>query len=201
MAFHENWYGEQQLAELVKLAKKVYALHGSIIEIGCWEGRSTIAIANAIYPEILLCNDTWEGNLAESQVSGKIHSTVTICQKRDVYKSFVENMNEFTKGNFKIIKEDCLRWLKSYRDPVKFCHIDASHDYESVSQTIKLLKPLIVNGGIMCGDDFATSHMKRSDLHGGVERAVREHFSDFKLLAKNNLWFWIKGKNNGKIKI
>lgn len=189
MAFHENWYNEKQLADLVKLAKKTCNLNGTIIEIGCWEGRSTVAIAKAVYPEVLLCNDTWQGNVAESQVSGTIHSTVSICQKRDVYKSFLENMNEFTKGNFEIIKEDCLRWLKSFNKPVKFCHIDASHDYGSVFETIKLLKPLMVQGGIMCGDDFSTSHKNRTDLSGGVERAVRDNFSDFKLLSNNNLWF------------
>ena len=31
--------------------------------------------------------------------------------------------------------------------PIKFCHIDAAHDYDSVRETIELLLPRLVPGG------------------------------------------------------
>ena len=48
----------------------------------------------------------------------------------------------------------------------------------------------MVKGGIMCGDDFVGASIYRVDLHGGVERAVRELLPDCKSI--DNLWFWVK---------
>ena len=74
--FNEYWYADDQCIELVKLVNKIINLEkGNIIEIGCWEGRSTVCITNACYPENLICNDTWLGNVQESSVTGVTHIT------------------------------------------------------------------------------------------------------------------------------
>ena len=185
--FNENWYSNKQCDNLVALAKKVVDLKGSIIEIGCWEGKSTIALAKAVCPELLICNDTWLGNVQESIVTGKTHATELILKKRDVYKIFLDNMDLLTDGNYTVIKRDCMEWLAEYSDPIKFIHIDASHEYESVKKTIDLVLPKMVKGGIICGDDFLSANMGCTDLHGGVERAVRETLPGFQNIG--NLWY------------
>ena len=82
-----------------------------------------------------------------------------------------------------------MKWLTMFKEPIKFIHIDASHDYESVKKTIDLVKPKVVLGGIICGDDFLTADLSRHDLHGGVERAVKESFgTSYQNIG--NLWFW-----------
>jgi predicted O-methyltransferase YrrM len=172
--FNENWYSSSQLYNLSELCKKVKILDGDIIEIGCWEGKSTVALANTCYPNILICNDTWLGNIQESLITGIEHQTETILKSRDVYSIFMNNMNSQTKNNYSVVKKDCIQWLKEYDGLIKFIHIDASHEYYSVVATIKLVLPKMVKGGIICGDDFLSANMNRSDLHGGVERAVRE---------------------------
>ncbi len=103
--FIENWYSQSQIENLIELVKKVKPLEGNIIEISCWEGKSTIAIANNCYPEKLLCNDTWLGNVQESIVTGKEHITETILKSRDVYRVFINNMNSSTKQNYQIVKK------------------------------------------------------------------------------------------------
>jgi predicted O-methyltransferase YrrM len=187
--FNDDWYSEEQCKNLSSLVKRITSLNGSIIENGCWEGKSTICIANACYPEILICNDTWLGNVAEGQASGIKHITQVILETRDVYKIFLENMNNNTNKNFTIVKEDCISWLKTFNDSIKFIHIDASHDYESVSETIRLVLPNMVNGGIICGDDFINANIGRTDLNGGVEKAVRELLPGFQ--TNGNLWYWV----------
>ena len=187
--FVENWYSQSQIENLIDLVKKIKHLEGNIIEIGCWEGKSTIAIANNCYPEILICNDTWLGNIQESIVTGKEHITETILKTRDVYSAFINNMNSSTNQNYQIVKKDCIEWLKIYNDKIKFVHIDASHEYESVFETIKLVLPKMVKGGIICGDDFLNANINSADLHGGVERAVRELLPNFKNI--DNLWYFI----------
>ena len=187
--FIEDWYSSSQIENLIELVKKIKNLEGDIIEIGCWEGKSTISIANTCYPENLICNDTWLGNIQESIITGKEHITETILKSRDVYSIFLNNMNSLTKQNYQIVKIDCIEWLKKYDGNIKFIHIDASHEYESVFETIKLVLPKLVKGGIICGDDFLNSNINCSGLHGGVERAVRELLPNFKNI--DNLWYFI----------
>jgi predicted O-methyltransferase YrrM len=163
---------------------------GLVIEIGCWEGKSAMAIANSVYPTNLVCNDTWLGNIEESKLSNQLHPTEVILQQRDVYSIFVKNMDNFTKGNYSVVKQDCLQWLRSLKDSVKFCHIDASHDYYSVYNTILLLLPLMTYGGILCGDDFVNAGIHHPTLNGGVERAVRELLPGFQ--NRENFWYWVK---------
>jgi predicted O-methyltransferase YrrM len=168
-------------------------LSGEIIEIGCWEGKSTISLANACQPETLICNDTWLGNVAESAVTGQMHPTELIVKERDVYSQFLKNMDTNTKGNYSVVKMDCLEWLKTNNTPIKFIHIDASHEYESVHETIRLVLPRMVRGGIMCGDDILSANIHRHDLHGGVERAVQELLPGYK--TDGNLWYYITSSN------
>jgi predicted O-methyltransferase YrrM len=187
--FNEDWYSLQQINNLILLVEKTKDISGNLIEIGCWEGKSTINIANKCYPEILICNDTWLGNTEESKISGSEHITETILKTRDVYTIFVKNMNTLTKQNYQIVKKDCIEWLTNYNEPIKFIHIDASHEYESVYKTIQLALPKMVKGGIICGDDFLSANMNHHLLHGGVERAVKESFTNFKNI--DNLWYFI----------
>jgi hypothetical protein len=188
--FNEDWYSNMQCSNLRMLVKQVDNIDGNVIEIGCWEGKSTINIANECYPSNVICNDTWLGNVEESKLTGIKHVTEIILENRDVYSIFISNMNKLTKKNYEIVKEDCIKWLRTFNCPIKFIHIDASHEYDSVVETIKLVLPHIVKGGIICGDDFMTANITRIDLHGGVERAVRETLPGFKNI--DNLWFWVK---------
>ncbi len=187
--FTEDWYGEEEIEYLIEQVNKVKHLQGAVIEIGCWEGRSTHNLANEIYPEILICNDTWLGNVEESKVLGFKHDTIQILERRDVYKKFIDNMNYLTRKNYTVVKEDCNIWLQHFNEPIKFCHIDACHDYDSVARTINLVLPKMVKGGIICGDDFQSAHINRHDLNGGVERAVRELLPGFE--NHKDIWYWI----------
>ena len=112
--FHENWYSDNQLNDLGNLLTRIKDLDGKIIEIGCWEGKSTIKLANKCFPEILICNDTWLGNIQESIATGITHVTEEILKKRDVYSTFINNMDNHTQKNYIIVKEDCIEWLKNY---------------------------------------------------------------------------------------
>jgi hypothetical protein len=118
--FHENWYSESQLSNLVELYKGVSDLSGSIIEIGCWEGKSTVRLANECYPKVLICNDTWLGNVEESKLTGIVHPTEMILKERDVFGIFKNNMDSLTKGNYLVIREDCIKWLTSFTGKIKF---------------------------------------------------------------------------------
>jgi len=185
---HENWYPDEQLQKLKALAGRVKGIKGSVVEIGCWEGKSTKVIVEAVHPDKVYCVDTWRGNVAESLVTGEQHITEQIVKERDVLTEFIFNMNK-AQGYYQVCQMECVEWLKSCKLPIKFCHVDASHDYYSVRNTLMLLKPMVVKCGVICGDDFIHAHAGRTDLAGGVERAVREVLPDFE--NNGNIWFWV----------
>lgn len=187
--FHENWYSSGQLKELIATYDLVRHLEGAILEIGCWEGRSTVALAKACDPELLVAVDTWEGNTDESPY----HASILLAKQRDVYGRFLKNIELLTNGNVKPVKEDCHKFLAGFGEPTKFLHLDASHDYESVRRTLQAAVPLIVPGGIICGDDYRTAHERRADLNGGVQKAVKDTFGT-KFLTRGNFWYWVNQK-------
>jgi len=168
--FHETWYSEPQLKILADKALQVKNLEGLIIEIGCWEGRSTVTLANVVYPEYVHAVDTWKGNYDENPNN----ISVLLAQQRDVYAEFKKNIAELTRNNVVAYQMDCYEYLAGLKQKVKLCHIDACHDYASVKQTIRMLFPKLILGGILCGDDFCTAHKGREDLQGGVQKAVME---------------------------
>lgn len=73
---------------------------------------------------------------------------------------------------------------------ISFCHIDASHDYNSVKKTIEMILPNMVYGGVLCGDDILYANVNRPDLNGGVERAVQELLPNYTQIG--NFWYWKK---------
>jgi len=188
--FEENWYSDEQLEALCAKARLVANLSGEVVEVGCWEGKSTIALANACYPSVVNAVDTWEGNVDENPD----HPNIQIARDRNVFDVFRQNVAAGTKGNVRPHRMHSSRFFAEFRQPIKFCHIDASHDYESVKRDILGAREWLVPGGILCGDDFKSAGRHRADLGGGVERAVREVLPGFG--ARRNFWWWEMGRSN-----
>lgn len=183
--FTENWYEDEQIELLKGVCKVVKGLEGAVIEIGCWEGKSTIAIANTLPDDTLIAVDTWKGSAEEAED----HPTVVLSKERDILAKFKENIKNETSGNVEIKQTDCHIFEKEWEGKIKLLHIDACHDYDNVIETLDALKGFIVDGGIICGDDFANASIKRRDLNGGVERAVREAFP--KIFFRKNFWVFL----------
>jgi hypothetical protein len=63
--FQEEWFPHESCLALGSLVRSVRHLDGTMIEVGCWEGRSTCALANAAHPDIVHAVDTWSGSPGE----------------------------------------------------------------------------------------------------------------------------------------
>lgn len=173
MNFTEDWYSEKGCQALADLATRTLDLPGRIIEIGCWEGKSTSAIAQAVSPEFVDAVDTWEGSPGEISAD--------LAAERDVHATFKANTAWI--GN---VRDHRMGWRDYLKDatPIRFCHIDATHTYEEVSENIRAVWPLIVDGGILCGDDAA---------HPPVRKAVLDTLDDPINLAAGHVWWIEKG--------
>lgn len=190
MTFTEDWYSDEQLEHLTDLLRQTLdnGVKGMVVEIGCWEGRSTVALAKTAQPyEVTLhAVDWWLGNLDE----GVNHASVVGARERDVYRAFLENIEPYPNVNVYIQDgEDYLADLIGKR--IAFIHLDAGHTFKATNKLIRLAEPLLSPGAIICGDDYLNAHAGRHDLGGGVERAVRENFGT-QFQTFGNLWYYEK---------
>ena len=171
MKFTEEWFSQASQDALAELAGSTDGLNGAVIEVGCWEGRSTIALANAVFPDPVHAVDTWQGSPGEIS-----HD---LARERDVYATFAANIAEATDGNVTPHRMGWREFLRDWDDPIRFVHIDATHTYDEVAANIVAVQPHMVPGGIICGDD---AH------HEPIREAVRDTLGNAYLTA--SLWHW-----------
>lgn len=167
MTFTEDWFGIASCEALATLYERVKDLPGDVVEVGCWEGRSTIALAAACKPYPVQAVDTWNGSPGE--VSAEL------ARERDVYATFLANTEGLNITPHRMGWRD---YFASHPDPVRFIHIDAEHSYLEVKENIEAVLPLMVSGGVICGDD---AH------HPPVQQAVLETLGNAYLMA--TLWW------------
>lgn len=172
MTFTEEWFGPESQKALAALYGLVRDLDGDVVEVGCWEGRSTIALANAAHPAVVHAVDTWEGSPGEISWD--------LAHERDVAYRFAQNIEDHTAGNVQAHRMGWRDYFTANRTPVKFIHIDAEHTYREVRDNIEAVLPLLVPGGVVCGDD---------NHHPPVQQAVIDTLGpDTRVTA--SLWWW-----------
>lgn len=178
--FHEDWYSAPQALYLADLARQ--APEGAIVEIGCWEGRSAAMLAQAVAPRIVECIDHWQGNPDE----GSDHPATVAAQERDVLGTFIANMGRLTAGNWHHAVADWRAWVRDWNGPIAFLHLDAAHDYQSVRECLEAIKPHLVPGAILCGDDAYAPP---------VLDATRDALGDVEVKG-GRLWVWRNHAND-----
>ena len=169
--FGEEWFSAASQRALGDLYGRTVHLDGDVVEIGCWTGRSTCALANAAHPSIVHAVDTWQGSPGEISAD--------LAAERDVYAQFLNNVAVFTAGNVEVHQMGWRDYFAKHFDRVRFIHIDAEHSYREVKDNIEAVLPLMVPGGVICGDD---AH------HPPVQQAVLETLGNAYLMA--TLW-WV----------
>lgn len=174
MTFTEDWFGPESQQALADLYDKVRPLDGDVVEVGCWQGRSTVALANACWPDLLHAVDTWQGSPGEISAD--------LAAERDVYAEFTANIAASTAGNVRPHRMGWRDYFAGLACPLKLLHIDAEHTYREVFDNITAALPLLVTGGIICGDD---AH------HPPIQQAVLDTLGhDVEVVA--TLWWWKK---------
>ncbi len=162
--FTEEWFSPESCTALAELARSTEGLPGRVVEIGSWEGRSTVALAEAV--DHVEAVDTWLGSPGEISAD--------LAAQRDVYAAFQRNTLGLPVTAHRM---DWREYLATTDEPFRFCFIDGLHTYEEVQEQIAAVLPRMTPGGVLCGDD---AH------HPPVARAVLEAFPDAERAA--TLW-------------
>lgn len=143
--FTEDWFSTESQRMLAELATSTDGIEGDVIEVGSWEGRSTIALANAVAPTTVHAVDTWAG--CTSDDSG------ALAAQRDVFATFSRNVADLTAGN---VEPHRMGWREFFVDrqaPIRFLFIDAEHTYDEVRDNIVAALDHLTPGAVLCGDD------------------------------------------------
>ncbi len=141
--FVENWFTDDSCARLADLVRQVEDIPGRIVELGSWEGRSTLAIVNATDREVHAV-DTWRGARSDTYQRQQVKT-------RDVFAQWRSNLDG---RNVEPYRMDWRRYMLTSTAPVALVFIDADHTYNDVSAQIEAFRPLMAAGGIICGDDY-----------------------------------------------
>lgn len=149
--YTESWFSENKKASIDYALARVTSKSGIYVEIGSFEGMSTVYIANKIHPHVLYAVDTWAGGEHAPYEQMKYATT-------PIEKNFDNNIAVATQGNVIKNKMDWHLFFEEspifQMEPIAFIYIDGPHDYESVLDSLSVVAPMIAPGGVMCGDDY-----------------------------------------------
>ncbi|HVR58283.1 MAG TPA: class I SAM-dependent methyltransferase [Pseudolabrys sp.] len=150
------------MTSLVRYLKERHGLQTvNVLEVGSWAGASTITWARAIKDLGLSgsvhCVDIWEpyfdlkanpADIYQKMNRAADHGVVFQEFRRNISAAGVEDIVTFTKGN----SREVLPGLD--KETYQIIFIDGSHLYDDILNDIVQAKRLVVEGGIVCGDDL-----------------------------------------------
>lgn len=151
--YTESWFDVVKQQAVTHALKSVSG-NGKFIEIGSFEGKSTVFIANKIYPAKLHAVDTWAGGDEAPYEKMKYATT-------PIEDHFDHNIAVATQGN--VVKHK-MTWELFFdvleKIDIAFIYVDGPHDYPAVTKTLQVVEPMMVWGGVMCGDDYDDASVK-----------------------------------------
>ena len=161
-----------------------------IVEIGCFAGRSTRFLCDALelsgkHDVKVHVIDTFEG-------SGMEHANVNL---NSMYDDFMRNLGDHIEQERVIVnvnKSDNSNIINSFADNSVFgVIVDGAHTMEAVQDDIINWWPKIKDGGIMVGDDVDWESVKQGAMKGFGHFGITE----WNILAGREAWF-AKVKND-----
>lgn len=176
------WFKHEYLGSLAKQHKIRLGRPLRILEVGAFEGGGTTTLAR----------------------HGKV-LTVDIWEDDRVKKVFMQRIRN---KNIRYIQEDSTKCLPKIQEKFDFIFIDGSHRYAETVSDIENAKRLVVNGGVVMGDDLeltirevdrdALWEIRETDTavdpktgvwcHPGVTLAVADQFGDWVKKMPHTLW-------------
>ena len=163
------------------------------VEVGCYLGKSLCSLAEVVRDcgsDIALIGvDTGQGSGSEGRgdvnahgpavefgggtFAGLLHRNVISCGAADLVQLLISD----SVAAAKLFPDRSLAWV----------HIDARHDYDSVSADIAAWAPKVRVGGWLSGDDF------NADWWPGVVGAVRDCLPGAAAWWSTQ-WRWVKDR-------
>ena len=168
-----GWMTELELLWLAEQAEK----YDRIVEIGCYRGRSTRALADNT-KGVVIAIDHWNG---EPQIA------MNEKERSQLYNDFCINLADLIEQKkvypFKMHHEDVTKCAERFCTP-SMVFIDGSHQYADVKRDVAFwMEMLKANGNgvsLLCGHDVD---------YEPVAKALEELVPDYHVVVKTSLWY------------
>jgi len=166
MELPDGWLHDSEAAYLAQLAGSVAEPKGSFLEVGSFQGRSSVTIGTEVKKlnSRLYCVDIWNKEMrgedeVERQKIRKEYGEMNVSLmgryfKGDMYQIFIENIKKWGLENTIIPIVGLSSTIrKAWKIPLRFIFIDGNHEEKYVREDC-LWKRFLVVGGIICFHDY-----------------------------------------------
>ena len=160
--------GWKTWGELAWMAKKASEA-SLVIDVGCWRGRTTKAMA-AVCPGKIVAVDHASGKYSGD--TGR-NAILDLVPPERIASDFMSNLSaEIGAGNVVPVFENGICAIARVRgilfgEKADFAWIDGDHGYEDVKRDILAYREMLKPGAMLSGHDY-------EDSFPGVQRAVQE---------------------------
>lgn len=180
----EGWMADSELEWLARQAKRATVF----IEVGSWAGRSTRAIAdNLPVGAVLLACDSWNGSSGEPDA----HKTAKEREGDGVFMKFFANLYDHIRlGRVIPVRMDSANAadiLARMELRADVCFIDGDHSHEGFKRDVDAFRPLVREGGLLCGHDYYLPEQNPLAWIG-VREVVTEMFPDAQQAPNTSIW-------------
>ena len=149
-------------------------------EIGVRTGNNAERILNLSNPKQLYLIDSWDWVISIRNSNSELNNILKEYYKnvnQEEWYKIVKNKFIFN-NNVTIIRKLSVDASKDFDDDYfDWVYIDASHDYESIKEDIKLWYSKVKEGGFLCGHDYIDSPNITID----VKKAINEFLVEYNL--------------------
>lgn len=162
----------EALHDIVELVAQNHRRDIRVIEVGCWVGESSVAIASAFRTDgsVVYCVDNFSGGNGETSLT----RVVEYMGGPDVIEGhFKANTGEWFGGKIKLIKgesSEVAASLDAQEADVVF--VDVAHSLVDCLEAIESWLPHVNREGLLCGHDYLPA------VYPGVVEAVQRLFGD-----------------------
>ena len=148
-----QWNYEDVFSRNIPLWNKIVLQIPSInyLEIGSFEGRSTVFISELENMNSVTAVDTFEGSDEYEKNGMPKHDGVSF---KTVYKNFKTNLKLVNKKKINFFKDTSDNFFLNNKFQFNLIYIDGSHHYDNVKKDFKNAYNCIEKNGIMIFDDF-----------------------------------------------
>ena len=148
-----KWSYEDVFSRNIPIWDKIVSQIPSInyLEIGSFEGRSTVFISELKNMESVMAVDTFEGSDEYEKDGMPKHNRISF---EIVYENFKTNLKLVNKKKINFLKDTSDNFFLNNKSQFNLIYIDGSHHYDNVKKDFVNSYNCIEKNGIMIFDDF-----------------------------------------------
>jgi predicted O-methyltransferase YrrM len=164
----DGWLTVDEAITLYELARSLPHEHPVAVEIGCWQGKSSVCIARGLRHKNaprLCCIDPFDASGDAPSAADYADRALGLGNAlREVFEqnlraAGVRDLVEVQQG----LSHEC---AAAWRGPIDLLFVDGDHAYEAVARDVAEWAPLVRPGG------FLVLHDVVHDVHTGPRRVV-----------------------------